>query len=158
MVSCLPTLSIWRSEHAMHWMLCYVETVDTGVFTPHKTLYKVLSKSQCLDKHSIQCIVCFDLCIDSVNKQVPLNNIQKHCYIHYIHYICQYCQYRIRISNAFNAIYVDTVDTKHIHTFLPITFLIFNWFSICKKIWKAETEGFSTIPSNTIYVDTVDTG
>ena len=41
-------------------------------------------------------------------------------------YICQHFQYRTRISNAFNAIYVDTVNTKHIHTFLPITFLIFN--------------------------------
>ena len=41
-----------------------------------------------------------------------------------IYYICQHCQCRTRISNAFNAIYVDTVNTKHIHTFLPITFLI----------------------------------
>ena len=63
----------------------------------------------------------------------------------------------ISISNAFNAIYVKAVDTKCIHTFLPITFLIFNRFSICKKFWKAETEGFSTIPSNNIYVETVDT-
>ena len=81
----------------------------------------------------------------------------------------------ISISNAFNAIYVDTVDTKHINTFLPITFLIFNGFSIRKKFWKAETQGFSTIKSmlymltlltlgisisnafNAIYVDTVDT-
>ena len=53
----------------------------------------------------------------------------------------------ISISNAFNAIYVNTVDTKHIHTFLPITFLIFNEFSICKKFWKAETQSFSTISS-----------
>ena len=52
-----------------------------------------------------------------------------------------------KAHNAFNAIYVDTVDTKHIHTFLPITFLIFNRFSMRKKFWKAETEGFSTIPS-----------
>ena len=37
--------------------------------------------------------------------------------------------------------------SKHIHTFLPITFLIFNGFSIRKKFWKAETQGFSTIPS-----------
>ena len=37
--------------------------------------------------------------------------------------------------------------SKHIHTFLPITFSIFNRFSIRKKFWKAETEGFSTIPS-----------
>ena len=51
------------------------------------------------------------------------------------------------ISSAFNAIYVDTVDTKHIHTFLPITFLIFNGFSIRKKFWKAETQDFLTIPS-----------
>ena len=52
---------------------------------------------------------------------------------------------------------IKAVDTKHIITFLPITFLIFNGFSICNKFWKAETEGFPTIPSNTIYVDTVNT-
>ena len=46
--------------------------------------------------------------------------------------------------------------SEHIHTFLPITFLIFNGFSIRKKFWKAETQGFSTIPS-ILYVDTVDT-
>ena len=54
---------------------------------------------------------------------------------------------KIKACNAFNAIYVDTVNTKHIHTFVPITFLIFNQFSIHKKFWKAETDGFSTIPS-----------
>ena len=67
MVSCLSTLSIQRSKHAMHWMLC---------------LSRLL----------------------------------------------------ILLS-------------KHIHTFLPITFSIFNQFSIRKKFWKAETDGFSTIPS-----------
>ena len=36
----------------------------------------------------------------------------------------------VSISNAFNAMYVYTVDTKHIHTFLPITFFIFNGISI----------------------------
>ena len=61
------------------------------------------------------------------------------------YYICQHCRHKTRISNAFNAMYVDTLDTQHIYTFLPITFLIFNQFSICKKFWKAETEGFSTI-------------
>ena len=53
---------------------------------------------------------------------------------------------KIKAHNAFNAIYVDTVDTKHIHMFLPIAFLILNRFSIHKKFWKAATEGFSTIP------------
>ena len=66
---------------------------------------------------------------------------------YHLYYICRHCRYKTRISNAFNAIYVDTVDTKHIHTFLPITFLIFNGFSIRKKFWKAATQGFSTIPS-----------
>ena len=33
---------------------------------------------------------------------------------------------KIKARNVFNAIYVNTVNTKHIHTFLPITFLIFN--------------------------------
>ena len=58
------------------------------------------------------------------------------------YYICQYCQYKTRISNTFNAIYVDTVNTKHIHTFLPITFLIFNRFSICKNFGKLRLMAF----------------
>ena len=33
-----------------------------------------------------------------------------------------------------------------------ITFFIFHQFSIRKKFWKADTQGFSTISSNTIYV------
>ena len=54
---------------------------------------------------------------------------------------------KIKACNALNAIYVNTVNTKHIHTFLPITFLIFNGFLIHKKFWKAKTQVFSTIPS-----------
>ena len=73
---------------------------------------------------------------------------------YHLYYICRHCRYKTRISNAFNAIYVDTVDTKHIHTFLLITFLIFNGFSIRKKFWKAETQGFSTIPS-ILYMSTL---
>ena len=75
---------------------------------------------------------------------------------YHLYYICRHCRYKTRISNAFNAIYVNTVNTKHIHTFLPITFSIFNGFSIHKKFWKAETQSFSTIPS-ILYVDTVNT-
>ena len=41
----------------------------------------------------------------------------------------------------------------HVHMFLPVTSLIFNGFSIRKKFWNAENQGFSTIPSNSIYVD-----
>ena len=66
---------------------------------------------------------------------------------HQILYMLTLSTLGISISNAFNAIYVDTVNTKHIHTFLPITFLIFNGFLIRKKFLKAETQGFSTIPS-----------
>ena len=51
----------------------YVDTVDT-VFTPHSTLYKVLCKSH--KQHSIKCIACFDLHIDSVDKQDTLLNTQ----------------------------------------------------------------------------------
>ena len=58
------------------------------------------------------------------------------------YYICRYCWHKTRISNAFNAIYVDTVDTKHIHTFLPITFLIFNGFSIRKSFRMLRLRAF----------------
>ena len=73
---------------------------------------------------------------------------------------------KIKASNALNAMFVKTVDTlvfvaltQHLiqstmrcenSTLLCIKWplaLIFNRFSIRKKFWKAETEGFSTIPS-----------
>ena len=72
---------------------------------------------------------------------------------------------KIKAHNALNAMFVETVNTlvfvalkQHLiqstmrcenSTLLcikwPLT-LIFNQFSIRKKFWKAETEGFSTIP------------
>ena len=63
-----------------------------------------------------------------------------------------------KISNAFNAMYVDAVYAKDIDStqFLLITFLIFNQFSIWKKVWKAEAKSFSAIPSNAMYVDSVN--
>ena len=73
---------------------------------------------------------------------------------------------KIKARNALNAMFVETVDTlvfvaliQHLiqstmrcenSTLLCIKWplaLIFNQFSIHKKFWKAETEGFSTIPS-----------
>ena len=73
---------------------------------------------------------------------------------------------KIKAHNALNAMFVKTVDTlvfvaltQHLiqstmkcenSTLLCIKWplaLIFNRFSIRKKFWKAETEGFSTIPS-----------
>ena len=44
---------------------------------------------------------------------------------YHLYYICRHCRYKTRISNAFNAIYVNTLDTKHIHTFLLITSMDF---------------------------------
>ena len=45
--------------------------------------------------------------------------------------------------------------------FLPITFLIFNGFSIRKKFWNAENQDFEpghvqAIPPNPIYVEAVE--
>ena len=56
--------------------------------------------------------------------------------------LCQYSRYKMH---------------THVHIFLPVTSLIFNGFLIRKKFWNAENQGFPTIPSNSIYVDTVDT-
>ena len=42
---------------------------------------------------------------------------------------------------------------EHTHTFWLITSLILNGFSIRKKFWKAETESFPTIPSDSMYVE-----
>ena len=47
---------------------------------------------------------------------------------------------------------MSKMGKEHTHTFWLITFLILNGFSIRKKFWKAETKGFPTIPSNTVYI------
>ena len=73
--------------------------------------------------------------------------------MHCMLYMLTLSRQRIKACNAFNAIYVNTVDTEHIYTFLLITFFIFNQFSIRKKFCKAETQDF---PKNTMYVDTID--
>ena len=73
---------------------------------------------------------------------------------------------KIKACNTLNAMFVETADTlvfvaltQHLiqstmrcdnSTLLCIKWplaLIFNRFSIHKKLWKAVTEGFSTIPS-----------
>ena len=48
----------------------------------------------------------------------------------------------VSIFNAFNAIYIKAVNTEHIHTFLPIISLIFNWFSIRKSFGKLRIRAF----------------
>ena len=141
MVSCLLTLSIQRSKHAMHWMLCL------------SRLWILLSKHI----HTFLPITFLIFNGFSICKKFWKAETKGFSTIPSKLYMSTLLTLGISISNALNAIYVDTVNTKHIHTFLPITFLIFNGFSIHKKFWKAYTKGFSTIPSNTIYVDTVDT-
>ena len=51
---------------------------------------------------------------------------------------------------------IHCVQNKLDSMFLPITFLIFNGFSIRKKFWNAENQGFPTIPPNPIYVEAVE--
>ena len=48
---------------------------------------------------------------------------------------------------------MSKMGKEHTHTFWLITSLILNGFSIRKKFWKAETEDFLTIPSNTVYIE-----
>ena len=64
-----------------------------------------------------------------------------------------------KISKAFSAMYVDAVDAKDIdskHITRPITFLIFNLFTIWKKFWKAKTKYFSIIPLIVMDVESVN--
>ena len=62
----MSTLSIQFSHLIVLWKRCHVRATNTSVDS--------------VDKHSIKCIVCFDLHIDSVDKQNTLLNTQKHCF------------------------------------------------------------------------------
>ena len=73
----------------------FVETVDTTVKThPHIPAHNFLN---------IQLIF---------NPKKSFGKLRLRAFQSYHqYYICRYCQYKTRISNAFNAIYVDIVDT-----------------------------------------------
>ena len=47
---------------------------------------------------------------------------------------------------------MSKMGKEHTYIYLLITSLIFNGFSIRKKFWKAETQGFSTILPNLMYI------
>ena len=62
----------------------------------------------------------------------------------------------ISISNAFNAIYVNTVDTNDIHI-CAHNFLNFQWIFNPRKVLESWDWGLFNHIINTIYVHTVDT-
>ena len=56
---------------------CVVSTVLTYKKVMGRNVWMCFDSSiNSLDKHSIQCIACFDLCIDSVDKQDTILNAQ----------------------------------------------------------------------------------
>ena len=60
---------------------------------------------------------------------------------------CRYSRYRHKICNVFNAMLCQYSRYKHVYTFLSITLLIFNGFSIRKKFWTDENQSFLIIPN-----------
>ena len=63
---------------------------------------------------------------------------------------------KIKACNALNAMFVETVDTTvKTHPHIPAhNFLNIQWIFNPQKVWKAETQGFSTIPS-ILYMSTL---
>ena len=96
---------------------------------------------------------------------------QSNAIVYWVWYLVhQHCRYKDQSMQCIEYCLsrLSILLSKYIHTFLPTTFLMFNGFSIRKKFLKANTQGFSTIPSilyktripnafNAIYVNTDDT-
>ena len=105
----------------------------------HASMVQMLSYVETVDtqrsKQSEQSIVCCVSCRDCRYKSTSCFNGSNAM-------LCRYSRYKMN---------------THVHMFLPVTSLIFNGFSIRKKFWNAENQGFPTISSNPKYVDTVDT-
>ena len=115
----------------MHCVLCLMSRLSIQEINAcHASMVQMLSYVKTVNtlrsKHTEQCIVCCvtcRYCRYKRSKQVML------WWFKYYSMLYQYCRY------------------KHVHTFISITLLIFNRFSIRKKFWSAETQGFSTMPS-----------
>ena len=139
----------------MHCVLCLMSRLSIQeIKVRHASMVQMLSYVETVNtlrsKHTEQCIVCCVSCQDCRYKRSKQVMLQ---WFKYYVMLCQYCRY------------------KHVHTFLSITLLIFNGFSIQKKFWTAENQSFLTIPNihacrycryrhkicNALNVDTVDT-
>ena len=82
-----------------------------------------------------QSVLSNALCVVSHVETVDTRDQSMSCFNGSNAMLCQYSRYKMHI---------------HVHLFLPITFLIFNKFSIRKKFWNAGNQGFPTILSNPI--------
>ena len=106
-------------------------------------------------QHCIQSNVTHLTHVERVERSLNSFN----CYLCYScrkgHKWCLWPMYTIRLNTMSKGSKDYVMLKQGTNTFLLITFLIFNRFSICKKSWKAETYTFPTIPSNGMYVEGV---
>ena len=79
--------------------------MSRGIFTPHRVTNTSVDS---VDKHSIKCIGCFDLCIDSVDKQDTLLNTQ---YVALLGSLYRQCRHKhsIKCIGCFD-LCIDSVD------------------------------------------------
>ena len=128
----------------MHWIvyaMLFVDIVDTKIKACNA--FNAIFRSSQYKTHSHISAHNFLNIQQIFNLQKVLESWDWGLFNHTIkYYICWHCRHKTRISNTFNAMYVDTVNTKHIYTFLPITFLIFNWFQSTKSFGKLRLRAF----------------
>ena len=88
----------------------FVETVDTLVFVA-LTQHLIQSTMRC-ENSTLLCIKWpLALIFNQFQSAKSFGKLRLNAFqLYHQYYICRYCQYRTRISNAFNAIYVNTVD------------------------------------------------
>ena len=137
LMSRLSIQEIKALDTSMVQMLCYVDTVDT-----HVSAHNFLNIQQIFNPKKV--LECWEPGLS--------NHTTKS-------YICRYCRSMSKqsihcVQNKLHS--MVHMSKQSIHMFLPITFLIFNGFSIRKKFWNAENQGFPTIPPNPIYVEAVE--
>ena len=113
----------------------YVEAVEACTKQSIHCVQNKLHSIACMSKQSIHC----------VQNKLDSWYVDKHCMQNKLHSIARMSKQSIHC-----------VQNKLDSMFLPITFLIFNGFSIRKKFWNAENQGFPTIPPNPIYVEAVE--
>ena len=180
MLSYVETVDTLKSKHTEQCIVCCVSCRNCRYKRSKQVMlqwfkYYVMLCRYCRYKH-VHTFLSITLLIFngfSIRKKFWTAENQSFLTIPNIH-ACRYCQYRHNISNAFNTMLCRYGRYKHVHTFLSITLLIFNGFSIRKKFWTAENQSFLTIPNihacrycryrhkissafNAMDVDTVDT-
>ena len=131
-----------RAFQAYHQILCILKHVE-DVEDRSSLLkgYNAMYVEDIEDENTHTFLLITSLIINGFSIRKSFGKLRLRAFQAYHQILCilKHVKDGSSLLKGYNAMYVEDVEDENTHTFLLITTLIINGFSIRKKFWKAET-------------------